>query len=81
MHRSCLSWLKEWDLCVFKADKKKMNAAGLIKKERRNRDGFNGKRKWDAGGGSGGGFEEQVRLKFLCFSQTSNVLLSKENQI
>ncbi|GAA5833833.1 hypothetical protein JCM5353_003070 [Sporobolomyces roseus] len=68
VHRSCLSWLKEWDLCVFKGDKKKMNAAGLIKKERRNRDGFNGgKRKWDAGnsagggGGTGtGGFEEQA---------------------
>lgn len=66
-----MSWLKEWDLCVFKGDKKKMNAAGLIKKERRNRDGLNGgKRKWDAGGSAGGGgtgtggFEEQVRLSF-----------------
>lgn len=52
-----------------------MNAAGLIKKERRNRDGFNGKRKWDGGnatGGAsgGGGFEEQVRSSFLCLSET-----------
>ena len=70
-----MSWLKEWDLCVFKSDKKKMNAAGLIKKERRNRDGFNGKRKWDGGnatggGSGGGGFEEQVRSSFPLFAVT-----------
>ncbi|GAA5902001.1 Ctf18p [Sporobolomyces salmoneus] len=61
VHRSALSWLKEWDQCVFKGSKgsKTGGAAGAIKKERRNA----GKRGRDGnsfGGNGAGGYGEEI---------------------
>ncbi|GAA6060295.1 hypothetical protein JCM10212_002936 [Sporobolomyces blumeae] len=59
VHRQALSWLKEWDSCVFKGTAK-ASAAAQLKKDRRH----DKKRQWN-GGSSGtaastGGFEEAV---------------------
>ncbi|GAA5970017.1 hypothetical protein JCM3765_007278 [Sporobolomyces pararoseus] len=62
VHRSALSWLKEWDNCVFKGRNNNpgsTGAAGVIKKERRNAKRGREGNTFGANG-SGTGFGEEI---------------------